>query len=43
MKNELIIAEYKNLPGEHARKRMEAIMAEFDLSEMKQRFMQDRS
>lgn len=43
MKNELIIAEYKDLPGEHARKRMEAIIAEFDLGEMKQRFMQDRS
>ncbi len=43
MKNELIIAEQKNLPGEHARKRLEAILAEFDLGEIKQRFMQDRS
>ena len=43
MKNELIIAEYKNLPGEHARKRLESILAEFDLGELKQRFIQDRS
>ncbi|MES2528406.1 MAG: SAM-dependent methyltransferase [Bdellovibrionota bacterium] len=43
MKNELIIAEQKNLPGEHARKRLEAILAEFDLGDLKQRFMQDRS
>lgn len=43
MKNELIIAEFKNLPGDHARKRLEAILEEFDLGEMKQRFIQDRS
>ncbi len=43
MKNELIIAEYKNLPGEHARKRLEAIIHEFGLDEMKGRFIQDRS
>ncbi len=43
MKNELIIAEYKNLPGEHARKRLESILAEFDLGELRQRFIQDRS
>ncbi len=43
MKNELIIAEYKNLPGEHARKRLEAIIHEFGLEEMKERFIQDRS
>ncbi len=43
MKNELIIAEYKNLPGEHARKRLEAIIHEFGLDEMKERFIQDRS
>lgn len=43
MKNELIIAEFKNLPGEHARKRIDAILAEFDLGELKQRFIQDRS
>jgi hypothetical protein len=43
MKNELIIAEFKNLPGEHARKRLEAILAEFALEELKTRFIQDRS
>jgi hypothetical protein len=43
MKNELIIAEYKNLPGEHARKRLESIIHEFGLDEMKGRFIQDRS
>jgi hypothetical protein len=43
MKNELIIAENKNLPGEHSRKRLEAILREFGLEEMKQRFIQDRS
>jgi hypothetical protein len=43
MKNELIIAEYKDLPGEHARKRLESIIHEFGLDEMKQRFIQDRS
>jgi hypothetical protein len=43
MKNELIIAEFKNLPGEHARKRLEAILAEFTLEELKIRFIQDRS
>lgn len=42
MKNELIIAEYKNLPGEHARKRLESIIHEFGLEEMKDRFIQDR-
>ncbi|MFL5786046.1 MAG: class I SAM-dependent methyltransferase [Bacteriovoracaceae bacterium] len=42
MKNELIIAEYKNLPGEHARKRMETVLNEFDLSELKSRFIRDR-
>jgi hypothetical protein len=42
MKNELIIAEYKNLPGEHARKRMETVLSEFDLGELKSRFIRDR-
>lgn len=41
MKNELIIAEYKNLPGENARKRMEAIMSEFGLEELNQRFIRE--
>jgi hypothetical protein len=42
MKNELIIAEYKGLPGEHSRKRLEAILSEFDLGELKERFIRDR-
>ncbi len=43
MKNELIIAEYKGLPGEHARKRVEAILQEFGLEDLKERFIRDRS
>lgn len=42
MKNELIIAEYTGQSGEHALKRMEAIISEFGLEEIKGRFIQDR-
>lgn len=43
MKNELIIAEYKGLPGEHARKRVEAILEEFSLEELRERFLPGQS
>ena len=43
MKNELIIAEYKGLPGENARKRVESILNEFGLEELRPRFIRDRS
>lgn len=42
MKNELIIAEYKNLPGENARRKQEAILNEFGLEELQQRFIRER-
>lgn len=41
MKNELIIAEFKGQPGEHARKRVEAILHEFGLEELRPRFLRD--
>ena len=40
MKNELIIAEFKNQSGAHARKRLDAILSEFDLTELETRFQQ---
>ncbi len=42
MKNELIIAEYKNRSGAHAQKRLDAILNEFDLTELGGRFQQGR-
>lgn len=38
MKNELIIAEFKNLPGEAARKKIQSILDEFNLSTISHRF-----
>jgi hypothetical protein len=38
MKNELIIAEQKNLPKEYPRRRLEALLSEFNLEELKERF-----
>lgn len=42
MKNELIIAEYTGQSGDHARKRLEAILTEFGLEELRERFIQGR-
>lgn len=39
MKNELIIAEYKNLPKNHPRARLESLLTELNLEEMKFRFL----
>lgn len=38
MKNELIIAKYTGQPRKNARERLQAILTEFNLQEMKQRF-----
>lgn len=38
MKNELIIAEQKNLPKEYPRRRLESLMGELNLEELRQRF-----
>jgi hypothetical protein len=38
MKNELIIAEYKDLPRQYPRQRLESLLQEFDLEELKERF-----
>jgi len=38
MKNELIIARYTGQPRKNARERLQAILAEFNLQEMKERF-----
>jgi hypothetical protein len=38
MKNELIIARYNNAPRKNARERLEAILGELNLEEMKERF-----
>ena len=38
MKNELIIATYKNLPRQRAAKRLQEVMAEVGLERMRQRF-----
>ena len=39
MKNELIIAKYTGQPRKNARERMEAILTEFNLTEMQARFL----
>lgn len=39
MKNELIIAEFKDLPKAHPRRRLETLLTELNLEEMKFRFM----
>jgi hypothetical protein len=38
MKNELIVATYKNLPRRRPTERLQEVMAELGLDEMKQRF-----
>jgi ABC-type nitrate/sulfonate/bicarbonate transport system ATPase subunit len=38
MKNELIIAQYTGQPRKNAQSRIEAILSEFNLQEMQQRF-----
>jgi Methyltransferase domain len=43
MKNELILAEYKNLPRTKARERLDAALEEFGLSAMRGRFAADFS
>lgn len=42
MKNELIIAEFKDLPGDQARKKIESIIDEFGLDEVRKRFIRER-
>lgn len=39
MKNELIIAEFKDLPRNHAKLRLQSILKEFNLEEMSHRFL----
>lgn len=39
MKNELIIAEYKNLPGTHAKAKLASLIQELGLSEIQDRFL----
>ena len=39
LKNELIIAKYTGQPRKNARERLQAILAEFNLQDMQQRFM----
>lgn len=39
MKNELIIAEYKDLPRAHPRRRLENLLVQFNLEELKFRFL----
>jgi hypothetical protein len=39
MKNELIIAEFKDLPRQQPRQRLEKLISEFDLEEMGSRFL----
>lgn len=41
MKNELIIAEFKDLPKAHPRRRLETLLTELNLEEMKFRFMDE--
>ncbi len=41
MKNELIIAQYKDLPKNHPRQRLENLLEELNLSEMKFRFLNE--
>ena len=38
MKNELIIASYKNLPRQRATERLQAVLQALGLEEMSQRF-----
>jgi hypothetical protein len=42
MKNELIIAQFKDLPKAHPRKRLESLMHELNLEELKFRFLDNR-
>lgn len=42
MKNEIIIARRKHTPSNHAQSRLENILKEFDLTELKFRFIQSR-
>jgi hypothetical protein len=39
MKNELIIAEFKDLPRTHPRRRLESLLSEFSLEELRFRFL----
>jgi hypothetical protein len=39
MKNELIIAEFKNLPKNHPKQRLESLLQEFSLEELRERFI----
>ncbi|HXH31781.1 MAG TPA: SAM-dependent methyltransferase [Bacteriovoracaceae bacterium] len=41
MKNELIIAQYKDLPRRYPRERLEALMNELNLEDMKSRFLRN--
>lgn len=39
MKNELIIAEYKGLPGKKAKEKLESILNEFGLDDLREKFL----
>jgi hypothetical protein len=39
MKNELIIAQFKDLPKAHSQNRLESLLNELNLEEMKDRFL----
>jgi Methyltransferase domain len=41
MKNELIIAQFKDLPRAHPKRRLESLLHELDLEEMKFRFLEE--
>lgn len=41
MKNELIIAQFKDLPKRHSRQKLESLLGELDLGELKFRFLKD--
>ena len=38
MKNELIVAQYKNLPRKNAQEKLNALLEELGLSELRERF-----
>ena len=39
MKNELIVAQYKNLPRKHAEEKLHALIEELGLTELSSRFL----
>jgi hypothetical protein len=42
MKNELIVAQYKDLPRNHSSKRIESLLTEFNLEELSARFQSEK-